>query len=147
MRQDIRLSHTDWSPELSGAASEAVQPGDLLERGGSDDFQLHATAGGGVPVVLVALARPELGEDRDDTIPSGDEVKVIAARPGDHVLMRLASGQNVAAGAELESAGDGTLQASGTAAATGDEDFVVGEALEAVDATGGEAFIPVEIHR
>lgn len=147
MRESILLAGTDYSPQYSGKASEAVQPGDLVERGGSDDFQLHATAGGGVPVVMVADIRGSLGEGKTDTIPSGDTMKVRALRPGDHALMRLASGQNVAKGEDLESAGDGTLQSAGTAAATGDEDFVVGEALEAVDATGGEAFVPVEIHR
>lgn len=101
------------------AASEAITPGHLVERfnsAGVIRFRKHATAGANT-AQLVALNHAMANKGPDDAYAANDLVEVSAARGGAAYWMLIASGQNIAAGNRLESAGDGTLRilAAGTA--------------------------------
>lgn len=101
------------------AASEAITPGHLLERfnnGGIIRLRKHATAGGAGPK-LVATEQAMANKGVDDAYAAADLVEASALRGGSTAWMFIASGQNIAAGNKLESAGDGTLRilASGVA--------------------------------
>jgi hypothetical protein len=120
-----------------GAAGEAgILPGMLVK--GVSSILKFATAGG--PAARrFAAERDEMGKEIDVPYAVGDTVKVISLKPGDVVNALIASGQNIAADAWLEPAGDGTLRiyAAGTR---------IGRATEAVNATAGSARIAVEIY-
>lgn len=135
--------------EENTLASEAITPGDLCEFGGANDVQLHSTAGGNVRW-LVALEQPwkepspaltTLAIDVDYAI--GEGVRLAQLRRGVVAYMTLASGQNVAKDALLESAGNGHLQA--WAVDAGNPFNLVGYAREAVNASAAAARIMVEI--
>jgi hypothetical protein len=101
------------------AASEAITPGHLVDRfnsGGVIRFRKHATAGGAT-ARLVATEQANVGKGIDDAYAANDLMEVSALATGAEAYMFIASGQNIAAGNKLESAGDGTLRilASGTA--------------------------------
>jgi hypothetical protein len=100
------------------AASEAITPGHLVERfnsSGTIRFRKHATAGGDT-VRAVATEQSMLNMDVDDAYAAGDLMEVTEGAPGTSLWMIIGSGENIAAGEKLESAGDGTLRAlaSGT---------------------------------
>jgi hypothetical protein len=99
------------------AASQSIVPGMLVERFVSTGakYRRHATAGGPT-VPAVALDQNMLNKGVDDAYPIGDLVEVGIFSPGATAWMLVASGQNIANGQKLESAGDGTLRlhASGT---------------------------------
>jgi len=99
-----------------GAAGEAIKPGHLVQ--GVTTILKHATAGGKTPTAF-ALERDELGRGIDDTLnvghgsadyAIGDTVKVGVFTKGQRVLAFIASGQNITADMQLESAGNGTLR-------------------------------------
>jgi hypothetical protein len=79
------------------------------------------------------------GEDMTEDYASGDQVIYGVFSEGAHVYAYLASGQNVSAGALLQSNGSGYLSAASTA------DNVVARARESVNASGGAARIKVEV--
>jgi len=94
------------------AASEAITPGHLVERfnnGGIIRFRKHSDAAG-YNGRLVATEQAMLNKGVDDDYAANDLVEVSALAPGAKAWMLIASGQNVAAGDELESAGNGTLR-------------------------------------
>lgn len=135
--------YTDITEE--GAASAAITPGDLVEFGGANLFRRHASAGGNQSR-LFAEANLTQGKSINDDWALGERVVVKVFNPGERVNARLASGQNVARGAYLESAGDGTLQEH-VVDSTGVYNHlaIVGRAYEAVDATAGVSRIAVTI--
>lgn len=100
------------------AASEAITPGHLVDRfnnGGIIRWRKHATAGAAV-AKAVALNHSMANKGVSDAYAANDLVEVALLQPGSSAWMFIASGQNIAAGQKLESAGDGTLRAfaSGT---------------------------------
>lgn len=118
-------------------AAAAITPGHLIERTSAGKVQVHSTAGG--PVHKAFAVEDELqGNEIGDTYAADDLVQFNIFRPGDRVYALLKDGQNVAIGAFLESAGDGTLQAwaADASGAVGQSNQVVGQALEAVDMSG-----------
>jgi hypothetical protein len=121
------------------AAAEAITPGMLVTLNGSGLNIKHATAAAAAARTF-ALERDEMGKDIDTTYAIGDTVKVGSFGVGMRVNALIAAGQNIAIGARLESAGDGTLRvlAAGVALA---------RALEAVNnaAGPGNARLRVEI--
>jgi hypothetical protein len=124
------------------AASEAITPGHLVERfnaSGVIRYRKHATAGGDT-VRAVATEQSMLNLGVDNAYAAGDLMEVSELGPGGYVWMIIASGQNIAAGQKLESAGNGTLRAlaSGTPlfAATENKDNSAGP---------GDARIRVEV--
>lgn len=117
-----------------GKASEAVTPGHLVEFGGSNDIQKHSSAGGNV-MATFAVEDELQGKGIDEDYASGDNLLSETVYQGSEVYALLADGENVSKGDFLESAGDGTLQAEGTASSAGSKN-VVAIAIEDVDLTG-----------
>jgi hypothetical protein len=116
-------------------ASETIRPGMLVERfdsgGGVAKYRKHATAAVATPLAL-ALDQSMLNKGVDDDYAAGDLVEVGILDAGGTGWALIASGQNIAAGAKLESAGNGTFRvlAAGVAIAT---------AMESVNNTAGPA--------
>lgn len=101
------------------AASAAISPGHLIDRfnnSGVIRLRKHATAGGACER-LVATEQSMNNKQVTDAYAANDLVEAVALSTGATAWMHLASGQNIAAGDKLESAGDGTLRilASGVA--------------------------------
>lgn len=118
-------------------AGGTITPGDLVGRASGGTLVRHATAGGNSEK-LFAVEMDLIGSGITDDYSSGDTVKFIASRAGDWVYATLASGQNVAIGAFLESDGSGSLQAY--TQQSGSNVFpaaVVAVAVEAVDNSSG----------
>ena len=100
------------------SAKEVIRPGHLVERintAGVWRWQKHATAGGNT-TPAVALNQSMLNKGVDDDYGVADLMQVGIFAPGGYAWMLIASGQNIAYGNKLESAGDGTLRilAAGT---------------------------------
>ena len=77
-------------PEIleDGEASEALTPGDLIELGGSNDYQKHATSGGNAyPLFNVELE--EAGNSRSDDTKSGDTVKLAHCGGGERIIANV----------------------------------------------------------
>ena len=102
--------------QLTGSA--AITPGDLIEIS-SGQWRRHANAGLNA-VAVFALMRDEMGDDFDVDYAANDAIKAGFFAPGMRVNTFIASGQNLSAGDFLESAGDGTVRALVTDAATDD---------------------------
>lgn len=99
------------------AASEALTPGMLVERfnnGGIIRWRKATTDIAG-PAALVTEATM-LNKGVSDDYAIGDLVEVSILKPGAAGWGFIASGQNVAAGALLGSAGGGTLKTGATVA-------------------------------
>ena len=108
--------------------NQAITPGHLCNFAANDRLQLHGTSGGGGGKIF-ALEADYVGNGVTVAYASGDRVPYADCAPGVVVWAHLASGQNVARGAVLMSAGDGTLTAhTGTS-------FQVAQADEDADAT------------
>lgn len=88
------------------AAASAILPGMVIARGASG-MAAHATAGGNVAPVIVALEDSLQGNDKDDAYAAADLVRCWTPAPGDKGYLILSDGENVAIGDALESAGNG----------------------------------------
>lgn len=116
------------------ATSVALTPGMAVARsGGAYGFHPAAAAG---PLTL-ALDAPEMNKNIDDDYAAEDLLWAGVFSPGSTGLAWLASGQNVADGAVLESAGSGKLRALASG-------VPLARAIEAINATTGDARIRVE---
>lgn len=95
------------------AAKAAITPGHLVERvntAGVWQWQKHSTAAGDAQrAVATEQSMLNLGVDTD--YAAGDLVEVAQGTEGTNFWMLIASGQDIAYGEKLESAGDGTLRA------------------------------------
>lgn len=98
--------------------SAAVTPGELVEIS-SGKWRKHAGAGKNAAPVFVK-PRDEMGSDIDIAYATNDYVKVDFFHVGERVNGWVASGQNISAGAYVESDGSGGLRALTTDAATDD---------------------------
>lgn len=122
--------------------SGVITPGHLLARTsaarndlGLDTVVKHATLGGAAERMF-AIEDALQGNTIDDDYASGDVVRLHHALPGDEIYAFLSDGEDVAAGDNLESNGDGTLKkATGTNLETGH----IAVAMEDVDLTTGTA--------
>lgn len=92
-------------------AASTVSPCHIVEVTSAGKVQAHATAGGNITPVMVALEDSMQGNDIDDDYAAGAIVNCAVLRPGDRFQAILKDGESVSIGDELESAGDGTLQA------------------------------------
>ena len=99
-------------------AVEAITPGHLMEVS-SGQWQKHGTAAANATAIF-ALERDERGSEITVAYAANDEVKAGHFAPGMRVNALIASGQDLNIGDYLESAGDGTLRALVTDAATDD---------------------------
>ena len=140
----IQLKGEFQRKELAAAAG--ISPGHLVERDSSGEFAVHSTASG--PHGSCFAVENELEGSNPDVDYTADErVQVNYQVKGNEVMAILAAVQNVAIGAFLESAGDGTLQAlTAHASGSGTDRQPVGVALEAVDLSGsGAVDTPIKI--
>lgn len=112
-------------------ASEAITPGHLIQMS-SGQWRKHANAGLNAAAIFAA-ERDELGNDMDVAYASGDRVKAVFPYKGCRINALIASGQNLTKGTYLESAGNGTLRALATDAATDDTQRVSVVAMSAED--------------
>jgi hypothetical protein len=127
-------------------ATEAIKPGHLIMHASATTCSKN-TANGADVARAFALERDELGKGIDDTYSNdagasayaaNDYVKEAVCYPGCRVNAWIPSGQNISAGNYLQADNAGRLvvYASGARLA---------RALEAVNATAGDARIRVEI--
>lgn len=145
MPDSNRVVRYGWEQltQEEGTLSEALSAGDLVEAGGSDDFQAHSTDGGVVERVLVAMDERGRGFEAGDDYESGEFITVAVCNSGVGLHMNLASGDdlgtaanaNISEGDRLVSAGDGTVRAFDT----DDPDDVVAHAEESIDNSSGGA--------
>lgn len=94
------------------AASEAITPGHLVERfnnSGVIRWRKHATAAAAT-AAAVATEQAMMNLGVDSAYAANDLVEVSILHKGATAWMFIASGQNIAAGNKLESAGNGTLR-------------------------------------
>ena len=115
-------------------AAGVLTPGMAIERN-AGTYRVHA-AGADGPLTL-ALNAPELNKTYEDTYAADDLVFAGVFPSGSTGLGWLASGENVADGAVLESAGAGFLRAKASG-------IGIARAIEAKDASSGDARIRVE---
>lgn len=129
------------------ATAVAITPGMLLERTSDDLVQKHSTAGGVISSKLFAMEDAFQGKKITDDYAISVPIFIIIPTSGDRVyaIFDTTTGQTLAIGDKLESAGDGTVrkytaQASGGAVeATG---AIIGTALESAVA-GGRLIIEI----
>ena len=100
------------------AASEAITPGHLVEKfnnAGVIRWRKNTnTTADKASQCAVAMDHPMANKGVDDAYAAGDLVEVGVGHKGSQWWMLIASGQNIAAGDPLESAGNGTLRAFST---------------------------------
>lgn len=96
-----------------GVATEAITPGMLLERvnrsGVADGFATHNSSAAEKGPFLIAREMELVGNTIDDAYEIDDRILLWVCEPGSEVMARLASGQNITAGAELMSDAAGAL--------------------------------------
>ena len=130
----IRLERAVYS------ASTPITPGMLIQyHSGALTVEPHSSAAGAIATVMVAVEEPEnRGHGIDDAYTVVNEiVQVDFPYSGCHRYMLLSAGENVAAGALLESNGDGSLQAGSTHPAF--------RAIEAVNNSAGYANVRINV--
>lgn len=140
-KQTIKLKkYTDIINEYNAVA--AITPGWLLELTSAGKVQANSTAG--IQCTKVFALEDELqGKTIDDDYAIAAPVQCWYATPGEEVFAWLANGEDVAIGAKLVSNGDGQLKAfTADSSATVTEEFVLAEALEAVDMSGSSGADP-----
>jgi hypothetical protein len=124
--------------EAQAATSAAIKPGMLIERTSAGTVQKHVSSPGRAPA-LFAKEADYAGKSIDDAYADGDVVPFYHCQPGDVVYAWLQAGDDVAVGAALQSAGDGSLEAVDS------DGHAVATALEAVDNNPGSGGLPVRI--
>lgn len=124
--------------QKEGVAGGAIKAG-MLVKDIAGAVVAHDGAGLAAAPAFAFPIQTVNGEDMATDYASGDQIIYGVFAEGSHVYAYLASGQNVAAGALLQSNGSGYLSAASTA------DNVVARALEAVNASGAAARIRVEV--
>lgn len=132
-KQTIKLKkYVDIINEYNAEA--AITPGMLLEVTTSGTVQKNAVAGK-TCAKMFALEDELQGKTIADDYAIADPVQCWSCVPGEEVLAWLADGEDAPIGAKLVSDGTGKLAVL-TVALAGAEEFVVAEALEAVDMSG-----------
>lgn len=135
----VLLSGDPTGHELVMKAGEAIIPGMLVETHTDGTLKKHAVDDG--PAARrFAREADYVGYGIDRVYLDGERVPIWACEGTEWIYAWLANNENVAIGAYLSSAGNGALEAVGTAG------YVVARALEAVNNTsGGNARIRVEV--
>lgn len=121
-----------------GIANAAITPGHLIEVMSTGKLRVAATAAATV-AALFAREEEYIGYGIDNAYAADDQVPYMACQSGDEVYAWLENAANVAVGALLESAGDGSLQATtkATTNATTAAAYPIAIALQAVDNSAG----------
>ncbi len=127
------------------AAGGVITPGHLIEKTSTGTVVVHANAGLNA-MNLYAVENDLLGKGIDDDYASGDNVLYEAMPPGSEVYALVIDGTAaILQAAFLESDGAGGVQTAIADAATdtAQRNAIIGQALEAIDNSGGGA--PVRI--
>lgn len=139
------------SEEAVAAAGSNIKPGMLLQRTTAGTVQPHSTAKGAA-VALFAREMDIAGGTIDDVYEDGDTVLMWSCEKGDEVYAWLVDEGNVAIGALLESAGDGSLrtQTAASQLGTGTYDYTpagqpIARAMQAVNNTGGTGPVRIKV--
>lgn len=115
------------------AAGGAVTPGHLVELNSSDKYVVHSTGAG--PHGRAFAVENELeGKTITEAYVLDERIQVNYQLPGNEVNAILAATEDIAIGAFLQSAGDGTLEAL-----SGTDRQPVGIALAALDLSASGA--------
>jgi len=147
--QNVIVLRGDPTLDDTQTAAETITPGHLVAFDGSGNIVKHSVAAGNAQK-LFAANLPERNQAIGDAFSTNDRVRLVRAHGGVriHALVAAAAAA-IAKGAPVESAGDGTVRALASSAATSEaqRDSVVGYAAEAVDNSGGgaEARIAIDI--
>lgn len=123
------------------AANAAITPGNLVERLSTGKVRKHATAGGRMTPVLVAIEDENQGNGIDVAYAADNRVQMVLLRSGDKFYGLLKEGQNATLNCKLESAGNGELQVStddSAAGAANTTQFTAREALDLSDSSGAD---------
>jgi hypothetical protein len=126
----IKLLGEPIQNEDNKAADGTIKPGHLITLDGNGDWIRHNVTSSATVAPIFALEREEMGQGIDVLYSAGDYVKAGHFANGDHVNAVIASGQDIAKGARLESAGNGTLRAFSSG-------FAIAIATHAVDNSAG----------
>ena len=89
-------------------ADEILTPGMLLNVEAAGEYEKHPTEGADGSAI-VCVEEEYLGGVITDTYAIGDQVRAVYAQPGDELLMRLKTGENVTFADILKSDGAGGL--------------------------------------
>ena len=119
-------------------AAGTITPGHLIEEDSSGEFQVHSTEGGYASRLFAEVDALQ-GNTLDDDYSADDLVSANVELPGNEVQAFLKVGENVAIGATLISAGDGTLIAEGSASSGVTVKQIIAIAREAEDLSGSGA--------
>ena len=92
------------------AAGADIMPGMLLKRDNAGTIIRHDIADGPASPKLIAVENLFEGKTIDDLYVSGENVYIIAARPGDLMWMWLDATVTVSIGDYVSSNGDGALK-------------------------------------
>lgn len=122
---------------LAGEAN--IKPGMLLELTTAGKVVSHNSVSVTKGPLRIAREAEYVGGSIDDVYDDGDVVPYYIAQPGDEYYALLQAGEDVAIGAALQSAADGTLEAQTSTNPT------VAIAKEAVDNNPGTGGAPVRI--
>lgn len=123
-------------------AAEAITPGELLEYNSSGNLQPHSSAAANAQPRF-AVENELFGEDYTTDYKADDQVMHVTGQQGDEVYAWLAGLENVNKGADLESDGNGALQAYDTGSP--EDDGVVAYAAEAVNNSGSSARTRIKV--
>jgi len=119
-------------------AVAAISPGHLIEEDSAGEFQVHSTEGG-YGIRLFAEVDALQGNTLDDDYAADDLVSANVELTGNEIQAFLKDGEDVAIGAKLISAGDGTLIAEGSASSGVTVKQIIAVAREAKDLSGSAA--------
>jgi hypothetical protein len=121
-----------------GRAGGTVTPGHMVALNSSEEWVVHASAGGSANLV-VAEEKELFGGIVSTTYANDEQIHLYYPQRGDELNMLLKAGESVSIGDKLESQGDGTLRkvVSDTSAGTIKVQSIVATSLEAINANGG----------
>ncbi|MHB0967980.1 MAG: hypothetical protein ACYC36_16190 [Bellilinea sp.] len=123
-------------------ANAAITPGHLVEVMSTGKLRVHATAGSHAQKAF-AVENDLIGDGITTAYAAAAQVQYEVMERGSEVYALLANGQNVAIGAPLESAGDGTLRAyTHDSNGLDTTNNIIGYALDAVDMSDSSAADP-----
>jgi hypothetical protein len=126
---------------IEALAAEAITPGHLIQYNSSSKFIKHATAAGSQSRMFAA-ENEVFGDGIDVAYANNDNVLAWQCFPGDEINALVAAAASaIVVGDYVESAGDGTVRKVATSAGTSQasRNSTVGQALEALDNSGGGA--------
>ena len=119
-------------------AAGAITPGHLIEMDSAGKVVVHNSEGA-YAERLIAIEDALQGKTVTDAYASGALVPTHVGAPGDVVQMFLKAGENVAIGADLISAGDGSLIAAASVSSGVTIEQTIGKATEALDLSASGA--------